>query len=88
MNKKAHQPEVDNTTTPPTKDDRPRIVESPRAANVGDRPPLIWIREENAYFPLGVELTSLENGELIIATPGTPRELIVGVVSMCGLETK
>lgn len=67
---------------------KPRIVEPPRAAEVGDRPPLIWIREENAYFPLGVELTSLENGELVIAGPGTSRDLIVGTVSMCGLETK
>jgi len=31
-------------------------------------------------FPLGVRLTSLENGELVIATPDTPEELIVGTV--------
>ena len=44
--------------------------------------------EPMEWFPLGAELTSLENGKLVIAPEGTPREEIVGVVTLNGLETK
>jgi hypothetical protein len=44
--------------------------------------------EPSEWFPLGAELTSLENGKLVIAPEGTPREEIVGVVTLNGLETK
>lgn len=50
--------------------------------------PMVKLRTENQWFPLGAELTSLENGKLIVAPEGTPRELIVGVVTLNGLETK
>ena len=51
--------------------------------------PMIQIpTEPSERFPLGVELTSLENGKLVIAPEGTPREEIVGVVTLNGLETK
>ena len=35
---------------------------------------------DGQLFPIGSRLTSKENGELIIAPPGTPDELIVGIV--------
>jgi len=44
--------------------------------------------EPTEWFPLGAELTSLENGKLIVAPEGTPREEIVGVVTLDGLKTK
>lgn len=44
--------------------------------------------EPTEWFPLGAELTSLENGKLIVAPEGTPREEIVGVVTLNGLITK
>ena len=43
--------------------------------------------EPSEWFPLGAELTSLENGKLIVAPEGTPREEIVGVVTLDGLQT-
>jgi hypothetical protein len=50
---------------------------------------LVQIRTEpSEWFPLGAELTSLENGKLAIALKGTPREEIVGVVTLNGLKTK
>ena len=48
----------------------------------------IYLKTENQAFPVGSELTSKENGELIIAPEGTPQEEIVGVVTLNGLETK
>ncbi len=46
----------------------------------------VYLHTENQYFPLGVELTSKENGEMIIAPEGTAEELIVGRVTLNGLE--
>lgn len=56
---------------------------------VVNEPPLVQLpTEPTEWFPLGAELTSLENGKLIVAPEGTPRELIVGTVTLNGLETK
>jgi len=44
------------------------------------------ISVEKQWFPVGVKLTSMENGQLIIAGPDTPEEMIVGRVTLNGLE--
>lgn len=55
--------------------------------SVVERPPLVYIEAENLWFPAGSILTSKENGELILATPDTPQDLIVGIVTKSGLIT-
>jgi len=49
---------------------------------------MVHLPNENAWFPLGSFLTSKENGELVIAPVGAPREEIVGQVTFDGLNTK
>ena len=41
---------------------------------------------EGLWFPVGAKLTSIENGQLIIAKPGTAKELIVGEVTKEGIK--
>ena len=43
---------------------------------------------EGLWFPVGAKLTSKENGQLIIAAPGTAPELIVGTVTKEGFDIK
>lgn len=43
------------------------------------------VKVEGFWFPVGVRLTSMENGRLIIAGPDTPDDMIVGIVSDKGL---
>ena len=42
---------------------------------------------DGLWFPVGAKLTSLENGQLIVADPKTPQEEIVGEVTSKGFET-
>lgn len=65
---------------------KPEIMEA--LAMAAGLPMIQLLTEPTERFPLGVELTSLENGKLVIATDKTPREEIVGVVTPNGLETK
>lgn len=58
-----------------------------REVSISERPPLVYIEAENRWFPVGSILTSKENGELILATPATPQDLIVGIVTKSGLIT-
>ncbi len=48
----------------------------------------IYLPTEKVSFPFGSFLTSKENGELVIAPAGTPREEIVGQVTFEGINTK
>jgi len=41
---------------------------------------------DGLWFPVGSQLTGKENGQLIIATPGTDPELILGTVTKEGLK--
>jgi len=46
----------------------------------------VYIPAENMWLPVGAVLTSKENGELTLASPGTLIQEIVGIVREDGIE--
>lgn len=46
------------------------------------------VKIDGQYFPIGMKLTSLENGRLVPADLNTHKDLIVGTVTRYGLDIR
>lgn len=60
------------------------IIIDRETVTTASRPALVYLESEHQWFLVGSVLTSKENGELIQASPDTPPDEIVGIVSDSG----